>query len=46
MVKVNGKHTAEEWGHLLADTADQMDHRARQMQVEKWFAVKVKRKRK
>ena len=40
-VKVSGKHTAEEWGHMLADVADMMDHRARQMQIEKWFAVSV-----
>ena len=41
MTGVTGKHTAEEWGHILADTADLMDHRARQMQIEKWFAVKI-----
>ena len=41
VTKVTGKRTAEEWGHLLADVADIMDHRARQMQVEKWFAVKI-----
>ena len=46
VTKVTGKHTAEEWGHLLADTADLMDHRARRMQVEKWFAVQVKVRRK
>ena len=44
-VKVTGKHTAEEWGHILADTADLMDHKARQMQIEKWLAVKVRVKR-
>ena len=36
-----GKRTAEEWGHILADTADMMDHLSRRMQVEKWFAVKI-----
>ena len=41
MTGTTGKHTAEEWGHILADTADLMDHRARQMQIEKWFAVKI-----
>ena len=41
MVGVTGKHTAEEWGHMLADVADMMDHRARRMQIEKWFAVKI-----
>ena len=45
ITKVTGKHTAEEWGHILADTADLMDHRARRMQVEKWFAVQVKVKK-
>lgn len=46
IAKITGKHTAEEWGHLLADVADLMDHRARQMQVEKWLAVQVKVKKK
>ena len=46
ITKVTGKHTAEEWGHILADVADMMDHRARQMQIEKWFAVQVKVKKK
>lgn len=40
--RVHGKRTAEEWGHLLVDTADLMDARARRMQVEKWLAVRVK----
>ena len=42
VTKDKAKHTAEEWGHILADVADLMDHRARRMQVEKWFAVQVK----
>ena len=29
-----GKHTAEEWAHILADTADLMDMKSRQLQVE------------
>ena len=45
-VKVTGKHTAEEWGHILAEIADLMDHKARRMQIEKWLAVKVRVKRK
>ena len=40
-----GKRTAEEWGHILADTADMMDHLSRRMQVEKWFAVKIQVKK-
>jgi hypothetical protein len=37
----SGRHTADEWGQMLADVADMMDHKARRMQIEKWFAVKV-----
>jgi hypothetical protein len=40
-----GKRTAEEWGHILADTADMMDHLSRRMQIEKWFAVKIQVKK-
>ena len=43
---VNEKHTAEEWGHIMADIADLMDHKARRMQIEKWFAVKVQVRKK
>ena len=39
------KHTAEEWGHILADTADLMDHKSRIMQIERWFAVRVQLKK-
>ena len=35
--RVSGKRTAEEWGHLMADIADLMDIRSRQLMVEKWF---------
>ena len=35
------RHTGEEWGHILADIADMMDHKSRKMQIEKWFAVKI-----
>ena len=41
--KTTGRHTAEEWGHVLVDIADMMDYKARRMQIEKWFAVKVVR---
>ncbi len=36
-----GKRTAEEWGHLMADTADMMDAKSRQMELEKWFPVRL-----
>ena len=41
VIKDTGRHTADEWGQMLADVADMMDHKARRMQIEKWFAVKV-----
>ena len=40
ITNITDKHTAEEWGHILADTADLMDHKSRVMQVEKWLAVR------
>ena len=40
-----GKHTADEWGHMLADIADMMDYQSRRMQIEKWFAVKIQVKK-
>lgn len=46
VTQVTGKRTAEEWGQILADVADLMDHKARRMQIEKWFAVKVRVARK
>lgn len=42
-----GRHTADEWGELMRETALKMDARAKQMQLERWFAVplpKVKKK--
>ena len=35
---VSGKRTAEEWGELMADTADKIDALYRQMEIEKWYA--------
>ena len=35
------QHTADEWGHILADVADLMDHKSRIMQIEKWLAIRV-----
>ena len=46
VTRVIGKRTADEWGHILADVADAMDRKSRQMQVEKWFAVKIRVKAK
>ncbi len=39
VTKVTGKRTAEEWAHILAETADLMDMRARQMHMEQWIAL-------
>ena len=46
ITKVTDRRTAEEWGHILADTADMMDHKARQMQIEKWLAIQIRVKKK
>ena len=43
VTKTVGKRPADEWGHILADVADMMDHKARRMQIEKWFAVRIQR---
>ena len=45
ITKDTAKHTAAEWGQILADTADLMDHKSRIMQIEKWFAVQIKVKK-
>ena len=34
---VTGKRTAEEWGAMIADTADKIDELYRRMEIEKWF---------
>ena len=41
VTRVTGKRTAEEWGHLLQDTADIMDAKSRRMQVEKWVPLDI-----
>ena len=46
ITRVSGKRTAEEWGHLMADVADMMDMRARQMQIEKWLPIHIQMKKK
>lgn len=40
--RVTGKHTAEEWAEMIADTADLIDSRYRQMEVQKWTAPKLR----
>ncbi len=46
VTRVSGKRTAEEWAHLMADTADLMDYRARQMQMEKWLPIRIQFRKK
>ncbi len=41
VTRVIGKRTADEWAHILSDVADAMDRKSRQMQIEKWFAVRI-----
>ena len=36
---LSGKQTADEWGEILRSTALKMDAKARQMQIQRWFAV-------
>ena len=42
---VTGKRTAEEWGYLMADTADLMDSLSRRMMVERWTAIHIEFKK-
>ncbi len=42
MTRVHGKRTADEWARLIAETADMMDAKQRQMQVEKLLAVSIR----
>lgn len=40
MTRVHGKRSAIEWADLLAQTADLMDARYRQMEIEKWIPIR------
>lgn len=41
VTNITGRRTAEEWGHLLQDTADIMDTKSRRMQIERWIPLQV-----
>ncbi len=41
---VTGKRTAAEWAHTLADVADLMDMRSRQMHLQQWISMPVQAK--
>ncbi len=45
ITRVSGKRTPEEWAQLMADTADMMDMRARQMQLERWIPIHIQIKK-
>ena len=40
--RVTGRHTAEEWAEMIADTADLIDSKYRQMEIRKWTAPKLR----
>ena len=46
VTRVSGKRTAEEWANLMADTADMMDFKARQLQLERWLPIHFQFRRK
>ena len=46
VTRITGPRTPEEWGHLMADVADMMDFRSRQMQIEKWIPIHIQVTRK
>ena len=42
MTRVQGRRTAYEWAQLIAEVADAMDERHRQMMVERWTAIHIR----
>jgi hypothetical protein len=40
--KLHGRHTAEEWAELIADTANLIDAKFRRMEWEKWINPKAR----
>ena len=42
MTRVQGKRTAAEWAMLMAEVADAMDERHRQMMVERWNPIHIR----
>lgn len=42
MTRVQGRRTASEWAALIAEVADAMDERYRQMMVERWTAIHIR----
>jgi len=42
VTRVQGRRTAFEWAELIAEVADAMDERHRQMMVERWTAIHIR----
>ena len=42
MTRVQGRRTAFEWAQLIAEVADAMDERHRQMMIERWTAIHIR----
>lgn len=42
LAAVKGQPDAQEWGQLMADTADRMDARARKLMIEKWVPTQLR----
>ncbi len=42
VTRMSGTRTPEEWAHLMADTADLMDMRSRQMMLERLMSIQVR----
>ena len=46
VTRARNVQTAEEWAGILLETADRMDEKLRQMQIERWIPVRLRRRRK
>ena len=46
VTRARNVQTAEEWAGSLLDTADRMDEKLRQMQIDRWIPVRLRRRRK
>jgi hypothetical protein len=42
VTRVQGRRTAFEWAQLIAEVADAMDERHRQMMIERWTAIHIR----
>lgn len=42
IAKIEGRRTAEEWAHIIRETADLMDSRKKQMELERWMPIRLR----